>query len=135
MKKILFILASFSGLMVSAQKSAVESAAIYLRNGEMEDAQKSIDAAAVNDETKNDPKMWFYRAAVYDTLTRNPDYAKLAGNDGVEKLAVACRKCVDTDLKDRYAYYCDLAIVNSAFLTYNKAIEFVQAQDAKSATE
>jgi uncharacterized protein YpiB (UPF0302 family) len=135
MKKILFILASFTGLVVSAQKSAVESAAIYLRNGEMEDAQKSIDAAAENDETKNDPKMWFYRSAVYDTLTRNPDYAKFVGNDGVEKLAIACRKCVDTDTKKRYSYYCDLAVVNSAFLTYNKAIEFVQAKDAKNAVK
>ena len=70
--------------MVSAQKSAVESAAIYLRNGEMEDAQKSIDAAAENDETKNDPKMWFYRAAVYDTLNRNPDYARWQGTMGLK---------------------------------------------------
>ncbi len=135
MKKILFIIASVSGLMVSAQKSAVESAAIYLRNGEMEDAQKSIDAAAENDDTKNDPKMWFYRVAIYDTLTRNPDYDNLSGNDGVEKLAIACKKCVETDTKKRYSYYCDAAIVNSAFATYNKAIEFAQAKDAKNAAK
>ncbi len=135
MKKVLLLVAALSGLAVSAQKNAVESAAIYLRNGEMEDAKKSIDAAAVHDETKNDPKMWFYRAAIYDTLYRNPDYAKIFDADGVEKLAIACKKCVETDTKDRFSYYCDLAIVNSAFATYNKAIEFTQAKDSKNAAK
>lgn len=135
MKKILLLVASFATLAAMAQKSAVESAAIYLRNGEMEDAKKSIDAAAENDETKNDPKMWFYRACIYDTLYRNPVYAPLLGADGVEKLAISCKKCIETDTKDRYSYYCDYAIVNSAFATYNKAIEAMQAKDAKTAAK
>jgi hypothetical protein len=135
MKKLLLLLASFSGLAVFAQRSAVESAAIYLRNSEMEDAKKSIDAAAINDETKNDPKMWFYRAAVYDTLYRNPEYKALLGENGVEQFAIACKKCVETDTKDRYDYYCDYAIINSAFATYNKAIEYVKDKDSKNAAK
>jgi hypothetical protein len=135
MKKLLLVLATFSGLAVFAQRSAIESAAIYLRNSEMEDAKKSIDAAAINDETKNDPKMWFYRAAVYDTLYRNPEYLNLLGENGVEEFAIACKKCVETDTKDRYDYYCDYAIINSAFATYNKAIEYVRAKDSKNAAK
>jgi hypothetical protein len=135
MKKLLLIIAAFSSISVFAQKSAVESAAIYLRNSEMEDAKKSIDAASQNDETKNDPKMWFYKASVYDTLYRNPEYAKLFGEDGVEVMANACKKCIETDVKKRYSYYCDGAIINSAFATYNKAIEYMQAKDSKNASK
>ncbi|MES2559644.1 MAG: hypothetical protein V4590_07890 [Bacteroidota bacterium] len=136
MKKLLLMLATFSGLAVSAQKSAVESAAIYLRNGEMEDAKKSIDAAAQDDETKNDPKMWFYRAAVYDTLYRNPAaYAAISDPATVEKFAIACKKCMETDTKKRYEYYCSIAIINSAFASYNKAVEYIQAQDPKNAAK
>jgi Tfp pilus assembly protein PilF len=136
MKKLLLMLAAFSGLAVYAQKSAVESAAIYLRNGEMEDAKKSIDAASQDDETKNDPKMWFYRAAVYDTLYRNPTaYAAIADPETVEKFAISCKKCLETDTKKRYEYYCGIAIINSAFASYNKAIEYMQAKDPKNAAK
>lgn len=130
MKKLLLLLATFSGLAVSAQKSAVESAAIYLRNGEMEDAKKSIDAAAQDDETKNDPKMWFYRAAIYDTIYRNPTaYAAITEPETVEKFAIACKKCMDTDVKKRYEYYCSIAIINSAFASYNKAIDYMSQKE------
>lgn len=131
MKKLLLMLATFSGLAVSAQKSAVESAAIYLRNGEMEDAKKSIDAAAQDDETKNDPKMWYYRAAIYDTLYRNPTaYAAVSDPETVEKFVIACKKCMETDTKKRYEYYCGSAIINSAIASYNKAIEYMNQQPA-----
>jgi hypothetical protein len=56
MKKLLLMIVAFSGITVLfAQRNNVESAAIYLRNLEMEDAKKAIDAAAEHDETKNDP--------------------------------------------------------------------------------
>jgi Tfp pilus assembly protein PilF len=135
MKKLLLMFSMFSGVAVFAQKSEVESAAIYLRNGVLDDAKKSIDAAAIHDETKNDPKMWFYRAAIYDTLAHNTDYAALLGANGIENYAVACKKCVETDVKDRYSYYCDYAIVNAAFAAYNKGIEYMQNKDAKSAAK
>jgi hypothetical protein len=134
MKKLLLMIVAFSGLTVFAQRNNVESAAIYLRNSEMEDAKKAIDAAAEHEETKNDPKMWFYRAAVYDTISRNPEYAKL-DNNTVEKFAIACKKCMETDVKKRYEYYCGYAIINSAFASYNKAIEYMQAKDPKNAAK
>lgn len=136
MKKLLLMLAAFSGLAVYAQKSAVESAAIYLNNGEMEDAKKSIDAASQDDETKNDPKMWFYRAVVYDTLYRNPTaYAAIADPETVEKFAISCKKCMETDTKKRYEYYCGIAVLNSAIACYIKAYDYVQADDPKNAAK
>jgi len=62
MKRVLLMLSLFAAMAAVAQRSNVESAAIYFRNLEMEDEKKSIDEASVNDETKNDSKMWFYYA-------------------------------------------------------------------------
>jgi hypothetical protein len=132
MKKLLLMIVAFSGITVFAQKNNVESAAIYLRNVEIEDAKKVIDMAAEHEETKNDPKMWYYRAAIYDTIYRNPQYAKL-DNNTVEKFYVACKKCLETDTKKRYEDYCGVAIVNASFAAYNKAIEYMQAKDAANA--
>ncbi len=128
MKRFLLMLSLLPGVAAYAQKSNVESAAIYFRNVEMEDAKKSIDAAAEHDETKSDPKMWFYYAQIYDTLYRNPAYESL-DKDIVEKFVVGCKKCLDTDTKKRYEYYCSYAIVNSGFAAYNKALEYYAKND------
>lgn len=129
MKRFLLMCCLISGIATTyAQKSNVESAAIYFRNLEMEDAKKAIDEAALNDETKNDPKMWFYYAQIYDTLYKNPAYQGL-DKDLVEKYVIGCKKCLETDTKKRYEYYCGFAIVNSAFAAYNKAIEYYGKND------
>ncbi len=132
MKKLFLILLSIPVLRLGAQMSNVESAVIYLRNSEVESAKESIDAAAINDATKDDPKMWSVRAAVYDTIYRNPEYKKL-DNNTEEKFVVACLKCMQTDTKKRYNDYCSFAVINSAFAAYNKAIEYYSAKDSKNA--
>lgn len=132
MKKLLLLVSALCALTAFAQKSSVESAAIYLRNLEMDDAKKSIDAASVHEETKNDPKTWFYYAAIYDTIYRNPAFTGL-DKDVVEKFAIGCKKCMDLDTKKRYEYYCKLAIVNSGFASYNKALEYYNEKDYKNA--
>jgi hypothetical protein len=133
MKKLLLMIVAFSGITVLfAQRNNVESAAIYLRNLEMEDAKKAIDAAAEHDETKNDPKMWYYRAAIYDTIYRNPEFSKL-DNNTVEKFVVSCKKCIETDTKKRYSDYCDIAVVNAGIAAYIKAYDAVNAQNSTEA--
>lgn len=106
-------------LHVFPQKSKIESAAIYLRNSDVEEAKKALDEAMVNDETKNSPKMWYYRAALYDTINKNPAYIQL-DKDYVEHYAEACKKCMETDTKKSYEDYCGVAIINSAFACYNE---------------
>lgn len=134
MKRVLLMLSLFAALAAAAQRSNVESAAIYFRNLEMEDAKKAIDEASVNDETKDDSKTWFYYAQIYDTLNRNPIYSNL-DKDIVEKFVIGCKKCIDTDIKKKYKYYCGYAIVNSGFSAYNKAIEFYGKNDVANATK
>ncbi len=134
MKRVLLMLSLFAALAAAAQRSNVESAAIYFRNLEMEDAKKAIDEASVNDETKDDSKTWFYYAQIYDTLNRNPIYSNL-DKDIVEKFVIGCKKCIDTDIKKKYKYYCGYAIVNSGFSAYNKAIEYYGKNDVANATK
>ncbi len=127
MKKILSIFISIASLGVFAQSSNVETVGVFLSRSEltlieMEDAKKAIDAAAVHEDTKNLAKMWFFRAALYDTLYKNPLFAGI-DPDGTEKFAIACMKCMETDIKKRYIDYCEYAIVNSAFAAYNEAFK------------
>lgn len=134
MRKILLIFSIACSFNVFAQKSNVESAAIYLRNLEMEDAKKAIDAASIHEETKNEAKTWFFYSAIYDTIYRNPSNFGNIDKDVVEKLAIGCKKCVDADTKKKYEYYClNIAIINSAFACYNKALEYYNAKDFKNA--
>ena len=131
MRKLILIVSTFYSITSIAQNIKIEDAAIYLRTPEssIEDAKKAIDEAAVNPETKDDPKMWFMRAAVYDTIYSNPAFINV-DKDVVEKYAIACKKCVDLDVKKKYNYYClNRAILNSAFGSYNKAIEYYNAKD------
>ncbi|MCU0440834.1 MAG: hypothetical protein MUE96_00405 [Bacteroidia bacterium] len=132
MKKMLLMATALCSLAAYAQRNNVESAAIYLRNNELEDAKKSIDAASVHDETRNDPKMWYYYASVYDSIYINPAFASL-DKDAIEKFANGCLKCMELDTKKRYDEYCQFMTINAAFATYNKALEYYQAKDAVNA--
>ena len=124
MKRLLLAAFVMLSIQLFAQKSNVESAAIYLRNGELEDAKKTIELAIVNSETKDDPKAWYYYIAVLDTIYRNPEYVKLVDADLAEKFFAGCKKCIETDVKKRYEFYCkDQAILNSAFMCFNKGSE------------
>jgi hypothetical protein len=137
MKKILMMLAAATAFSAAqAQRSNVESAAIYLRSSEMADAKKVIDEAAVHEETKNDPKMWYYRTAIYDTILRNKDYSALVDGNTVEQFVLAAKGCVATDEKKRYEWYCvSSAIVQSSFDAYAKAFDYLQNKDYPNATK
>lgn len=133
-KKIVLGVFCAMSLGAMAQKSNIESAAIYLRNGEVEDAKKSIDLAIVHPDTKADAKAWFYYVSILDTIYRNPAYANLMDADIADKFYTGCIKCIETDLKNKYGYYCkDQAILNSAFMLFNKAISAYQNNEYKSA--
>ncbi|MFN3446136.1 MAG: hypothetical protein ACK44D_10365, partial [Bacteroidia bacterium] len=131
MKKIIMMLTAAGLIQVAqAQKTNVESAAIYLRNSEISDAKKAIDEASIHDETKNDPKMWYYRTAIYDTILRNKDYSSLVDATTVEKFVLAAKGCVTADEKKRYEWYCaNQAIIQSSFDAYNAAYTYLQEKN------
>lgn len=131
MKKILILLVvAASSVQLFAQRSNVESAAIYLNSSVnevgdakktiFEDAKKAIDLAADNEETKNDVKMWFYRAVVYDTIYHNPNFISM-DKDAVEKSTLSYKKCLELDTKQKYEEYSSIGILNGAFACYNEA--------------
>jgi len=132
MRRILSLVFAFIALNTFAQKSNIESAAIYLRNSEIEDAKKAIDIAVEHPDTKNDPKMWFYRVAVYDSIYRNPAHTKL-DKEVLDKWYDACKNCLETDVKKRYENECRLAFINSAFGAFNKGIEEYDSKNYSSA--
>jgi hypothetical protein len=130
MKRVLLATFVLLSIQLFAQKSNVESAAIYLRNGELEDAKKTIEQAIVNAETKDDPKAWYYYVSILDTIYRNPEYSKLVDTDLAEKFFTGCKRCIETDVKKRYEYYCkDQAILNSAFMCFNKGIQAYEKKE------
>ncbi|MES2691799.1 MAG: hypothetical protein V4658_15450, partial [Bacteroidota bacterium] len=134
MKKLVLTLSAAACLSAAfAQRSNVESAAIYLRNSEMKDAKQTIDQAAAHEETKNDPKMWFYRTAIYDTIVHGKDYNALIDNSTVEQFILATQGCLQSDTKKKYEYYCGYAVINASFDAYNKAIEYAQKQEYNNA--
>lgn len=130
MKRLVLTLAAAASIStVFAQRSNVESAAIYLRNSELSDAKNMIDQALVHEETKNDPKMWFYRTAIYDTIVHSKEYTNLIDENSVEQFIISARGCMETDTKKRYEYYCgNIAIINASFDAYNEAIKYAQNQ-------
>ncbi len=133
-KKLILTAFCAISLTAMAQNSNVESAAIYLRNGEIEDAKKSIDLAIVHPETKANPKAWYYYVSILDTIYRNPAYANIMDADIADKFYNGCLRCIETDVKNKYSFYCkDQAILNSAFMNFNKGISAYEQKDFKSA--
>lgn len=66
MKKVLLVAAGLSmSFMGLAQKKNVTTAIQAMTNGDLDEAQKSIDAAVLDESTKNDEKAWMTRGDVY----------------------------------------------------------------------
>lgn len=136
MKKLMLIALVALGFGVAAQTNRVNDAAIYLRNGEIEDAKKAAEEAIAHPDTKADVKAWFYYVSILDTIIKNPTaYSSLATNIN-EKFYNACLNCVKFDAKKRYGYYCkEQALINSAFLSFNAGIAAYEAKDYNKALE
>lgn len=122
MKKSLLILLCLITASSWAQKSQIESAALYFNNLEMEDAKKSIDAAFEHPDTKDNVKMLYYRAAIYDTIFTSEKFKSL-DIDAAEKWALAARRCLELDKKEIYKEVMEYNIVNAAFACNTAAYE------------
>ncbi len=130
MKKLILVALLATSLSAIAQTNRVNDAAIYLRNGEIEDAIKAAEEAIEHPDTKADVKAWYYYVSILDTIIKNPTaYSKLADNVN-EKFYGACMNCVKYDAKNRYGFYCkEQALINSAFLSFNAGITAYEAKD------
>lgn len=132
MKKTLLVLLCLVTLSGWAQKSQIESAALYFNNAEMEDAKKAIDAAFEHPDTKDNVKMLYYRAAIYDTIATSKDEkVRKLDIDAAEKWALAAKRCLELDKKEIYKELMEYNIVNAAFACNSAAYEASQRGDYK----
>lgn len=130
MKKTFLVLLCLASLCGWAQKSQIESAALYFNNAEMEDAKKSIDAAFEHPDTKDNVKMLYFRAAIYDTIATSKDQkVKNLDIDAPEKWALAAKRCLELDKKEIYKELMEYNIVNAAFACNSAAYEASQRSD------
>lgn len=99
--KKMLMLAAFTAAAfgLSAQALNVESAVQELRKNSLKKAKGYIDAAAVNEKTKEDAKTWYYRALVYaeigrDAQQKKPKYKDLAPDwaDVAYESALECKR-------------------------------------------
>lgn len=73
MKKFVIV---FTMLVLSttmfAQKSAIQSAFNYQKNGKLDKAKEYIDKSVENEKTIADPKAWYYRGNIYIDIYNSP---------------------------------------------------------------
>jgi tetratricopeptide (TPR) repeat protein len=137
------LLASFRGF---TQGFNVQSAAdafkdlqyaktVERRLKDFSDAKKFIDEASSNEQTANDPKMWYYRGMIY--LSMDQDTNEVIRNldiDAIEKSAISFIKCMKADVKKNYSEECDNNIWRSGVRLYNKATAALNKGDYERAS-
>jgi hypothetical protein len=104
MKKFIIV---FTMMVLStalfAQKSAIQSAFNYQKNGKLDKAKEFIDKAAEHEKTIGDPKAWYYRGNIYIDIYNSPleAYREL----DADPLAVAYdsyQRAIELDEKKAY---------------------------------
>lgn len=104
MKKIALVLTIIMvGATVFAQKSAIQSAYNYQRNGKLDKAQEYIDKAVKHEKTIADPKAWYYRGNIYIDIYNSPLEAFRALSDNALGIAYeSYNKAIELDEKKNY---------------------------------
>ena len=108
-----------------AQNFNIQNANNYRRSKDLDKAKAAIDLAASNDETKNKPKMFLYRAQIYmDILETKDERFKNLDPEAEEKAFTAVVNCLKAD-KDK-TFYDDIKVylMPTAMRVYNKAVIF-----------
>ncbi len=85
-----------------AQRGAVTTAKLNLDNGKLDVAQTNIDKAAEHEKTKADPKTWYYRGMIYESMLTSPleSYQKLSDRP-IEEAVISYRKALELDTKKK----------------------------------
>lgn len=118
---------------VSAQSLNVSSAREAQNRGYLDKAKKLIDPACEHEQTKDDPKTWFYAALIYSQIGGEQDKArskyKNLDPDWLNKCKDAALRCKDLDTDKEYAEKNNtiLSFVGNEY--YKKAINSFNAQN------
>ncbi len=137
---ILLLLISFHAF---SQSYNVQSAADaykdlkYTKNRfkDFSDAKKFIDLAAENEQTANDPKMWYYRGVIYLEMDRDTSEAvRNLDADAIEKSGNSFINCLKADVKKNYIEECNADIWVAGLRVYNKALGELKKGDLAKAS-
>lgn len=104
MKKIVLALAVMVvSTSLFAQKSAIQSAYNYQRNGKLDKAQEYIDKAIANEKTMADPKAWYYRGNIYIDIYNSPLEAfNSLSDDALDVAYTSYNRAIELDEKKTY---------------------------------
>lgn len=141
-KTFLYVVLSVASLSAAvAQNHVIESAAIALRDNQLNDAKQFIDEASLNESTSNSPRMWMTRGHIYTAISGSAEYAYLDSNASYTGLQsyINCLKVERPEKKKKYTpevlgtaeylEYYSLNIITAASNTYNKGLYYYQQSD------
>src|SRR3954463_8586591 len=123
MKINLFVLFALLTLSGFSQSFNVQSAANSLKYRDYAKAKTAIDAAAANEQTANDPKMWYYRGEIYLAIYRDTTDLGKSEPEAAEKAAISFMNCLKTDKGQYYVTDCNNLVWVSGVALYKKAGE------------
>lgn len=124
MKKILlsvtavFLMIQFS----SAQKIELQNAYSYWKNGELEEALKSINLCTNNDVTKNMAKTWMYRGNIMLSIAEDPKESGLVF-EPLNEAYKSYMKARELDVKKEFKYDLQIFMQALAKAYYNMGAE------------
>jgi tetratricopeptide (TPR) repeat protein len=75
-KYFVFLFFCVFSMTIFGQSGEVTNAILSLNDGLLTDAKTSIDKAAENEKTINEPKTWYYRGKVYEAIAQDPTLGK-----------------------------------------------------------
>jgi Tfp pilus assembly protein PilF len=137
-KSVLLVSLGLASVAANAQKSNIQSALNFIKFGELDKAKEAIDAASTNESTSSNPKTWYVKGLVYQSIEENPTFSKLDPNP-VQKAYEAYTKAWELDPKyekqaisdylQRIAYH----FYNDGVVAYNNK-NYDQASKAFNAT-
>src|SRR5689334_3015519 len=138
MKKLILIVLTFGSAAAFAQKNNVASAAENLKRfNDLPKAKEAIDLAAQNESTANDPRMWYYRGAIYLAIYRDKELTK-TNPDAVSISATSFINCLKTDNGHDVINYTDSSnhyLWITGFGLYNKGVEAMTNNDLDRASK
>jgi tetratricopeptide (TPR) repeat protein len=143
MKNRFLILFLMLSSVASAQNFNVQSAADAFKDlkftknrfKDFSDAKKYIDLAAENEQTANDPKMWYYRGVIYLEMDRDTnETVRSLDENAIEKSAVSFMNCLKADTKKNYEEECNADLWVAGLRLFNKAVAALNKGDFDKAS-
>ena len=120
--------------MVNAQKSKVTGASNYLTSGKLDKAKEAIDAGIGHEKCVAWPKAYLIKGKVYQAIFESPLPAYKKLSDAPLKTAYeAYMKCMELDVKNKYAKAVKAQMTNLIPDYTNKAVEYYNGENYSGA--